>query len=186
MPTATKPADAIPANAEEMRTIVKRAQTGDASTLPLLRKMLEDPATVDQLGGDLARQAALSLINAAAGENLAFKEALTRKLKLLREELAGPDPTPLERLLVERIIACWLQLYSADIRLAQNEANMTMKQVEHHEERRDRAHRRYLSAIKTLASVRKLALPVLQVNIAKKQVNMAGPCLPADGVKEVV
>jgi hypothetical protein len=32
------------------------------------------------------------------------------------------------------------------------------------------------SAIKTLAVVRKLAVPVLQVNIAKKQVNVAGPC----------
>jgi hypothetical protein len=63
---------------------------------------------------------------------------------------------------------------------------LTMKQVEHQEERRDRAHRRYLTAIKTLATVRKLALPVLQVNIAKKQVNVAGPCLPADGAKEAV
>ena len=42
------------------------------------------------------------------------------------------------------------------------------------EVRMDRAHRRYLTAIKTLAIVRKLALPVLQVNIAKKQVNVAG------------
>ena len=50
----------------------------------------------------------------------------------------------------------------------------------------DRAHRRYLSAIKTLATVRKLALPVLQVNIAKKQVNVASPCLHADGTKETV
>ncbi len=37
-----------------------------------------------------------------------------------------------------------------------------------------------------LATVRKLALPVLQVNIAKKQVNVAGPCLPVDGAKEAV
>ncbi len=37
-----------------------------------------------------------------------------------------------------------------------------------------RAHKRYLSAIKTLALVRKLAVPVLQVNIARKQVNVAG------------
>jgi hypothetical protein len=40
----------------------------------------------------------------------------------------------------------------------------------------DRAQKRYLSAIKALALVRKLALPVLQVNIACKQVNVAGPC----------
>ena len=35
------------------------------------------------------------------------------------------------------------------------------------------AQKRYLGAIKGLAEVRRLALPVLQVNIAKKQVNIA-------------
>jgi hypothetical protein len=33
---------------------------------------------------------------------------------------------------------------------------------------------------RTLAVVRKLAVPVLQVNIAKRQVNVAGQCLAAD------
>jgi hypothetical protein len=32
-------------------------------------------------------------------------------------------------------------------------------------------NRRYLAALKTLATVRRLAVPALQVNIAKKQVN---------------
>jgi hypothetical protein len=35
--------------------------------------------------------------------------------------------------------------------------------------------KRYLAAIKSLALIRKLSLPVLQLNFAKKQVNMAGP-----------
>lgn len=185
MPTTTKPADAIPAGAEEMRKFLKRAQSGDASTLPVLRKMLENPATVDQFGGDLGRQAALSLIDAAAGENLAFKEALTRKLELLRAELSGPNPTPLERLLVERIVACWLQVQDADVRYAQAK-NLSLEWGDYYQRRMDRANKRYLTAIKTLATVRKLALPVLQVNIARKQVNVAGPCLPAEGAKEAV
>jgi hypothetical protein len=45
----------------------------------------------------------------------------------------------------------------------------------------DRAHRRYLSALRTLALVRKLALPVLQVNIAgKQQVNVGAAAAPPD------
>jgi hypothetical protein len=126
------------------------------------------------LGGDLARQAELSLIHEAAGENIAFREALTRKLELLRAELAGPAPTPVERLLAERVAACWLQLHDADIRLAQRGGKLTLAQADYHQRTRDRAHKRYLSAIKTLALVRKMALPVLQVNIARKQVNVAG------------
>ena len=38
------------------------------------------------------------------------------------------------------------------------------------EERRDRGHRRYLSAIKALAQVRLLLLPTVQVNMAENQV----------------
>ena len=61
---------------------------------------------------------------------------------------------------------------------------MNFKQAEYHERSRDRANKRYLSSIKVLALVRKLAVPVLQVNIAKKQINVAGPCVSAEGEKE--
>ncbi len=37
----------------------------------------------------------------------------------------------------------------------------------------NRAQRRYLSVIKTVVQVRRLVWPVLQVNIAEKQVNVA-------------
>jgi hypothetical protein len=37
---------------------------------------------------------------------MAIKEMAERRLKLLRKELAGPNPTPLETLLVERIALC--------------------------------------------------------------------------------
>jgi hypothetical protein len=168
--------EAIPTDHDQLIAFLKRAEGGDRSTLPVLRKMLETPSFVDVCGGDLARQAERSLIDKAAGKNLAFKEALTRKLELLQAELAGPDPTPLERLLAERVAACWLQLHDADIRLAQNEANLSLAQAEYRQRARDRGHKRYLSALKTLALVRKMGLPVLQINVARRQVNVAGPC----------
>jgi hypothetical protein len=173
------PADTIPAGAE-LRKLLERAQKGDELTLPVVRKMLEVPGFVD-LCGNLARQAELSLIKAAAGDDLAFKEALIKKMEMLREELAGPSPTPLERLLVERIVACWLQVQDADIRYAHGQKDCTLEQGEYRQRRMDQAHKRYLSAIKTLATVRKLALPVLQVNIAKEQINVAAPSVVTSG-----
>jgi hypothetical protein len=173
VPSAKSPADAIPPEEKNLRSLLERAQEGDASTLPELRKMLESPEFVDRMGGDLAFQAERSFIEAAAGNNLLFKEALTRKMQMLRAELAGPSPTPLERLLVERVVACWLQVQDADVRYAQAK-NLSLEWSKHHQQRMDRAHKRYLSAIKALALVRKLALPVLQVNIARKQVNVVG------------
>jgi hypothetical protein len=134
--------------------------------LPALAELLKNPAAVDGLGGDLACQAQLSLINESTGKNLAFREALARKVKLLHAELAGPAPAPLERLLAERVVTCWLQVNMADVKLAQQEGGMTLAAAEYHQRSRDRAHKRYLSAIKALALVRKLAAPVLQVNLA--------------------
>jgi hypothetical protein len=47
-------------------------------------------------------------------------------------------------------------------------------QVELRQLRIDRAHARFLSAVRTLAQVRKLAVPVLLLNVTKTQVNVAG------------
>jgi hypothetical protein len=154
--------------------LLERARKGDEAVLPVVRKMLELPETVDNLGGNLAWQSEQSLIRAAAGDNLLAREAMARKVELLRAELAGPAPSPVERLLVERVAACWLQLHYAETLIAQQAQNFSLVQAEYHDRRRERAHKCYLSAIKALALVRKLAVPVLQVNIARKQVNVAG------------
>jgi hypothetical protein len=50
----------------------------------------------------------------------------------------------------------------------------TRKRAAFWQDRINRVHRRYLTATKTLATIRKLALTALQVNIARKQVNVAG------------
>jgi hypothetical protein len=160
----------VPDSAEELEQILERAERGDASTLPLLRELLQIPGGVEFLGGDLAQTAERSFIRAISADNLKFQAALTRKLEVMRAELAGPNPTPVERLLVERVVICWLQVQDADVRFAQNQDNRAMAQSDHLQRRMDRSHRRYLSAIRTLAVVRKLAVPVLQACATKSSV----------------
>jgi hypothetical protein len=152
---------------------LKRADSGDKSVLPTLRKLLESPESVEMLGGDLAARAQKALVAHICGRSLASREAVLRKLALLREELAGPSPTPIERLIVERIAACWLQLHQFELIYAGRES-MSLELATFYQRSIDRAQKRYLSAIKALAQVRRLALPVLQVNVARKQVNVAG------------
>jgi hypothetical protein len=129
--------------------------------------MMALPGAPDAFGGNLAKRTEQALVSAVAGKDLAVREALTYKLDLLRQEMAGPTPTPLERLLVERVVACWLQVQYADIRLAQQERELNLSQAECHQRSRDRARRRFLTAVRTLALVRLLALPVLvqQINV---------------------
>ena len=61
--------------------------------------------------GDMAKATQTALIELAAGKNLMVRESVARKCATLTQELAGPTPSPLERLLVERIVLCWLQLH---------------------------------------------------------------------------
>src|SRR5262245_58269891 len=117
MPQATAGGGAAPQTREETAAVMRRVTKGGESALPAVRKVLRDPASVDNYGGDLAFQLEYSLVERAAGENLAFRDALLRKLELLRAELGGPGPSPLERLLVERAVTCWLPLHLDDLRL---------------------------------------------------------------------
>lgn len=181
MANANEPTElAVPTTADGVRDLLKRAAKGDAATVPALRKLLEDPANIDRLGGNLAGYAEASFVKALGGGDLSVREAIYAKLRALRMELLGENPTPVERLLVSRVVACWLQVQDADIRTAQAK-DPTFRQAEFNQRRMDAANRRYLAALKALALVRKLAVPALQINLARKQVNVVAPTAPAGG-----
>ena len=65
------------------------------------------------------------------------------------------------------------KLQHAEIIYAQNLGSMNIGQSEYHQRRLDKLHRRYLSAIKALAQIRKMGSAV-QINIADKQINTTG------------
>jgi hypothetical protein len=165
------------AKLEELReykaAILRLAQEGNEETVPQLRKLLADPDFVNRYGGNLAATAQKVFAKNIAGDNVLLREAVVRKAELLCDELAGPNPSPIERLLVERVVLCWTYLNYLEIIYAEN-VELTPEQGLHRQKVLDRVHGRYLSAIRSLADVRRLAIPALQVNIAKRQVNVAG------------
>jgi hypothetical protein len=104
----------------------------------------------------------------AAGPNLLLAESLMRKAEELRTEVAGASPSPLEQLLAERVVACWLQVSFYDGQVAQTR-EYTPAKAQILQKQRDAAQRNYLAAIKTLATVRKLVTPARSpVEIASK------------------
>ena len=154
--------------------LLKRANEGEGAALVELRELCEGHPELWAGLGNLAAQAQAMLIGTIAGPNEVVAEAVSREVAALRQELAGNEATPLERLLVARIVACWLHLHYAEARYAQNLGKLTMSQGEYHQRIIERAQRRYLTAIRTLAQVRRLQLPAMQVNIGEKQINVAG------------
>jgi hypothetical protein len=143
---------------ERLQTLVKRAEQGDESSLPTLRAALDTNPWIWERYGDLAQQSQAAWLQLIAGPNLLLRESVERKAEQLRSELAGPGPSPLERLLVERVIACWLQVQYADAAYAQ-QTSPSPGQHTAALKRQAGSHQRYLHAIKTLATVRKLLKP---------------------------
>jgi hypothetical protein len=167
-------ADAAPLDPHERAEIIRRAQSGDRDVLPRLKALLDENAGGEiELLGNIQKLVERDLISTMAGKNLAFRAGMEHKLAQLREELAGPDASPIERLLAERVVFCWVIVYDYE-RDCANSGNITLKQAEYYQRRIDAAHRRFLSALKALASIRRLPLRALQVNVGLNQVNQAG------------
>ena len=157
--------------------ICKVELEGDAAALAILRR--EHPDVLKEYVGhlgDLRKATEEILLDAFIGDNLPLtRQGVVEKLDELRKELSGPESSPLERLLIERIVISWVQANHADLVAAtamKGEAGL--KERQHHLKAQDRATRRFLHACKVLAQVRKLLGPNIQVNIAEKQVNV-GP-----------
>ena len=150
-PTPPEPPPAV----ADLGRLLEAARRGDAEVLPALRVALDENPELWRFTGDLAAHAERGWVELAAGPDLLAREALTRQLAALKTELAGPAPTPLERLLVERIAATWLQVNYADA-IAAQARDVSVKQAGLALERQDRAHRRHLAAVAALATVRRL------------------------------
>jgi hypothetical protein len=143
---------------------------GDKEAVAAAREMLpKSPELVRALGGDVADYAVDRLISASWQQSI-VGAAVRAEVERLRVGLAGEKPSPLEELLAHRIAACWLQMAHTDLLYAGNLKDASARTIELLEDRRDRAHRRYLSAIKALAQVRRLLVPMVQVNVAGQQV----------------
>ena len=159
-PTNLEPIIREPESLEEMRKevgeLLELANAGDATALSLLRESMEQcPSMISTFGGNLAEVAERSIIQAIAGECLVWKGSIQKQLELMRAKLAGPNPPPIERILVDRVVACWLHVQHAD-HVAAQAGEVTLSVGDYLQRRQDRAHRRFLSAVKTLATVRRL------------------------------
>ena len=143
---------------ERLQRLVERAEGGDEGAMPELRAALNVNPWVWERFGDLAQQSQGAWLQLIAGKNLLLLESTQRKAEQLRAELAGPAPSPLERLLIERIVACWLQVHYSDASYAQLKGT-TPAQHTAALRRQNSAQQRYLQAVKALATVRKLLRP---------------------------
>jgi hypothetical protein len=120
----------------------------------------DDGTLADKWGGDLANIALHRLVDEIT-KDPRQRAALRRKVELMSEELAGPKPTPLAKLLARRVALCWLDVHSADINrfVTLKFTPLDSSIGDCYDRLQSRAHGRYLSACRALAACQRLALP---------------------------
>ncbi len=160
-----------------LNALLIREQAGDEAAS---RELVATYNAVPRLWEDLdalrenAEHAWLALMQPPADSGRGFtREAIRREMERVRRDAAGEQPSPLERLLAHRVALCWLATIHADTQYAQRlKDGMTFKESEFYQRRCERSQRQLLRAVQTLATVRRLLRPIVQVNVAEQQINV--------------
>ena len=148
----SKPADQPIA---DLQALVAQARAGDIEVLPALRHVLASQPEIWQrcadLGGNVLRRWIERL---SQGDPLA-EESLLLKVEAMKTDVGGTAPTPVASLLVDRIVVCLLKVQQADGLASQMDGQLP-KMATLILRRQKHSHRQFLTAVQTLAMVRRL------------------------------
>ena len=160
---------------EELEELSEKAEEGDKEAgRELKRAVRESAPAVIARASDVSRRAQHMLIETASGGSKLTQYALSGRLDVMREEIAGDNPTPLEVLLTEQVVSCWLWLTLFDVlnsaqfqrKFPDGAKRASPSYLRHMVKLQESAHRRFISSIQALARVRKLqaGTPGVQFN----------------------
>lgn len=146
---------ALDTSRESFGQLVARANKGDAEALKLLRHLLDERPDLWHKAGDLARYAEATWVDVITDGSALIKESVSRIITEKKESLLGKNPTAIESLLVDQIIACFLEvqfyLTQADSATGNSLALSALRL-----KRLESSQKRYLSSIRSLAQLRAL------------------------------
>jgi hypothetical protein len=140
--------------------------------------LLSKPALASKIGVGLTVELVLESM---AGKDVRGK-ALRQQVDQWRQDLLLPGDGSLEELVVERVIASFLAAASAEeLRAACLIGGHSNESTEFWDRHLSRTNADFLRAAKTLATIRRLRLPVVrQLNIGQQQVNVAAETVGGD------
>ena len=78
---------------DQLREVVEVANDGDEAALSKVKEIFKEAPGMARIFADLAGEAELSLIKRLTGGDPVVREALPVRLKAMRKELAGTDPS---------------------------------------------------------------------------------------------
>ena len=173
------PAD-VQERLNELRDLSEKAEAGDKDARRELKQAVRDSAPeVIARASDVSRRAQHMLIGTAAAGDPLTELAMSGRLDVMREEIAGDNPSPLEVLLTEQVVSCWLWLTLLGVlmsaqfmtKLPDGAKRVAPSYLRHMLKVEESAHRRFISSVQALARVRKLQAGVnvqynTQINVS--------------------
>ena len=137
---------------EEFDELVERAEAGDVDALRQLRATLHRHPKIWQQMGDLGKHVKVLLVDLISGKSILVRESLLLQLNDMEKSLSREPATPLEQLLVERVLVSWLDVNFQQISF--NEPRDRKTDLTFWEQRLEKAQRRHFAAIEALERVR--------------------------------
>ncbi|SIN69812.1 hypothetical protein SAMN05444166_0208 [Singulisphaera sp. GP187] len=162
---------------DEFQQRIGLAKEGDLETLDwMYRVFLTDPVgkLAELYGASAAKQIERILVHRIAGDDQVARTSLLAQVERMRMDLSGPEPSALERVLANRVALAWLTLHSLELQYERETHNLGPALAETMERRIARTNRQFNEACKTLAIVRRLAVPAIRMFVAERQVNILG------------
>lgn len=150
-----------------------KAEKGVDWALAILKDQHPQSEQFLDLAANQAEDALLAKVAESQGHWTA--DRIKGDLRILEQSLLQEGSSTLERILAKRVVICHLTLLYCEtiyFRALENE-RAYVAHSDTHLKRMHQAHERYLAAVKSLAQIRKMRLPNVQVNIGEKQVNIA-------------
>ena len=165
---------------DRLLAVRDNANSGSPGSREALRQFVrEHPESATKLidvYGNLAANAEKALIRSASGGNVLVEESARAWLADVKSTLTEPDDTALEEMLARRVALCWLTVSIAETLRAQHWMDDAgTRSIDFWDRHIARLSTDFLRASRTLATVRKLRRPVMQVNVAEQQVNVTRP-----------
>jgi hypothetical protein len=103
----------------------------------------------------------------------------------IRAEMGYHEAPIMEKMLIENVITAWLRVQWLEFLItARMSGEFRIPAMEFWQKSLATAQRSYLAACETLAKIRKMKLPNIQLNIGDKQINVVGDLKP--GTTEII
>jgi hypothetical protein len=174
VPGALELSEDARARLTELRALSEKVEAGDKEARKELRRLVRasSPEVVAEASA-ITRRAEWMLVKTISAGKPLMEEALQERMHQMHSEIAGENPTPLEVLLTERVVAGWLLVEVLEgLIAAQYQRDVTAHRVPptyviQQSRIVESATRRYLASIRELARVRKqlqASTPPVQVN----------------------